>query len=74
MSRTIRALRVVAAIGALPATVVTPTRLAYLAATTRAIASSCPGSQSTIICNGEFISPTLTVNLNGRPFRLNVSK
>jgi hypothetical protein len=40
MSNTIRALRVVAVIGALPATVVTPRRSAWLAATTMAMASS----------------------------------
>jgi hypothetical protein len=46
-----RAFLVVDDKGALPATVVTPSKSACLAATTNAIASSWPGSQSTIIFN-----------------------
>ena len=42
------ALRVVRSIGALPATVVTPSSSVWRAATTSAIASSWPGSQSTM--------------------------
>ena len=48
-SRMMIALRVVASSGALPATVVMPTRLVWRAATTMAIASSWPGSQSRMI-------------------------
>ncbi len=64
MSSTMRALRVVALIGALPATVVTPSTLACRAATTSAIASSWPGSQSMIIGIGlleDVIRKTLVV-------------
>lgn len=46
------ALRVVALSGALPATVVMPTSSVWRAATTSAMASSCPGSQSTMIGRG----------------------
>jgi hypothetical protein len=45
----ISALRVVIVSGALPATVVMPTKLVCRAATTIAIASSWPGSQSRMI-------------------------
>ena len=43
------AFRVVDSSGALPATVVMPSRLVWRAATTIAIASSWPGSQSRMI-------------------------
>ena len=45
-SRMMRAFRVVSSSDALPATVVTPSKLVNLAATIKANASSCPGSQS----------------------------
>ena len=51
--RTTSALWVVRSSGALPATVVMPSRSAWRAATTMAMASSCPGSQSRII--GTFV-------------------
>ena len=47
-SRMTRALCVVRSSGALPATVVMPSSSAWRAATTMAMASSCPGSQSRI--------------------------
>ena len=47
-SRMTSALRVVRSSGALPATVVTPSSSVWRAATTSAIASSWPGSQSTM--------------------------
>ena len=48
-SRITRALYVVRSSGALPDTVVIPTRSAYRAAATMAMASSWPGSQSSTI-------------------------
>ena len=63
----ISALRVVSSSGALPATVVMPSNSVWAAATTIAIASSCPGSQSKmtgrgvgLACDGESEGVELT--------------
>lgn len=62
------ALRVVASSGALPATVVMPSRFVCRAATTMAMASSWPGSQSRMIgsgcgCVGDIVRELATVTL-----------
>ena len=61
-SRMIRAFRVVSSSGAFPATVVTPSKLVNFAATIKANASSCPGSQSRMTFGRCDISQSLNQN------------